>query len=168
MAGGIGFIPLDAIQAVQKLKQILNSYRQHTELKKMFHVTFQWAQKVAGVSQGLFQQTHRELPVLQQEKWIVTLQSFLHNSSLQLHLPNITVPQLKRQRDQVIMDVISQYSHISNDCTTYVNRCRLYLHAETMADLTNAAGTHLLSASYFCMEEGRPLALSTQARSKTP
>ena len=36
----------------------------------------------------------------------------------------------------------------------YLNRCRIYLKATTLSDLVNASGTHILSSSYFCMEEG--------------
>ena len=34
-----------------------------------------------------------------------------------------------------------------------INRCRVYLRVETIADITNASGTEILSDKYFCMEQ---------------
>ena len=61
-AGGLGFTPLVVIQATQKIKHILQAYRHHTELQKIFQITFQWAQKVAGISQSIFQNTGLVIP----------------------------------------------------------------------------------------------------------
>ena len=64
-AGGIGFIPLVVIQVQQKIKQILQAYRHHTELHHLFTITFHWAQKVAGISVNIFYDTATEILALQ-------------------------------------------------------------------------------------------------------
>ena len=53
----------------------------------------------------------------------------------------------------MIMDYILHSTKYTQVEKTYLNRCRIFLKVETLSDLVNAAGTHLLSASYFCMEE---------------
>ena len=63
-------------------------------------------------------------------------------------------PILQQNHDQVIMDIVLHSPKFTITDKLYLNRCRIYLHAETIADLTNAAGTHLLSESYLCLGEG--------------
>ena len=53
-AGGIGIVPLFVVQSTQKVKHILQAYRHQTPLQQIMHITFQWAQRVAGISQPLF------------------------------------------------------------------------------------------------------------------
>jgi len=153
-AGGMGFIPLVTIQALQKIKNILQAYRHNTELSRHFQITSQWAQKVSGISNSIFSDTSIDIHSLHQEKWIQSLQSFLYQSNLQLILPHHYTPIPQRQEDQVLMDIVWNRPSILAIDKQYLNRCRIYLHVETIADITNAAGTHILSSAYFCMEEG--------------
>jgi len=106
------------------------------------------------MSRSIFQDPSVAIPSLDSELWIMTLRQFLQQLRLQLILPQFITPKANRTNDQVLMDIIlhsNQYMHTDK---LHLNRCRLYLKAETISDLTNAAGTHLRSSSYFCMEEG--------------
>jgi len=86
-SGGMGFTSLSVIQAQQKIKHVLKAYRTKTQLWHIMHITFQWAQLVAGVSTDIFRNTSIELPYLQTELWITTLHRFLMESQLVLCLP---------------------------------------------------------------------------------
>ena len=93
--------------------------------------------------------------MLKQEGWITTLRQFLSISHLQLHIPQLKGVEIQRAKDQIIMDNIIQDTTWTDNDIMRLNRCRIYLRVTTIADLTNAAGTQILSSIYFCMEEGR-------------
>ena len=105
-SGGMGFTSLSVIQAQQKIKHVLKAYHLKTPLWNLMHITFKWAQLVAGVSTDIFRDTSIELPALHKELWITTLRCFLRESSLALCLPGIELPPLQRINDEYIMDII--------------------------------------------------------------
>ena len=155
LSGGMGFVPLFIVQATQKLKHIMQAYRRNTPLKKILHVTFEWSQKIMGTTNTLFMKPHIPVPSLQVEQWITTLRDFLSKSNLKLRIPELEGVHIQRYNDQALMDIALNDKNWSNQDLLCINRCRIYLHVETIADITNAYGTELLSSSYFCMEEGR-------------
>ena len=53
------------------------------------------------------------------------------------------------------MERALQGNTFTNTDILQINRCRLYLRVSTLADITNARGTSILSSMYFCMEEGQ-------------
>ena len=109
---------------------------------------------MAGISTSILQDTTVNIPSLHQERWLQTLRHHLKQSRLTLYIPDHRVPTSKRHHDQVLMDVVLKHSTYTIMEKIYLNRCRIYLKAETLSDLVNAAGTHILSDSYFCMEKG--------------
>ena len=157
--GGLGFHHLFSLQGLQKIKQILQAYRNNTPLRNILHTTFQWDQHVAGTSKSIFQDTGSSIPQLQNEKWILTLRHFLHQSNLQLHLPQLKLVKCQRNQDRVIMDLVTNTSQFTAQDIQFINRCRVYLRITTIADITNAQGTHITRNSYNC---------STEARHKSP
>ena len=128
-AGGLGFVPLVNIQAIQKIKHILQAYWHHTSLQPLFSIYFQWCQHVSGLSSSILHDTTIDIPSLQEEKWIQTLRYYLSQSGLKLTLPNHPVPQSKRYHDHVLMDYILQSSKYTKMEKVYLNRCCIYLKA---------------------------------------
>jgi len=53
------------------------------------------------------------------------------------------------------MDLAINLTHLQPMDIERINRCHIYLRAETMADITNARGTHILANAYFCDPAGR-------------
>ena len=137
-AGGLGLHHLLVLQASQKIKHILQAYRYKTPLYQIMHTTFQWAQRVTGISTSIFEDTSTELPMLQNKLWISTLRHFLHQAHIKLHLPTISTPILQRKYDSNIMDYVLHHPRIPKHDIPYLNRCRLYLRVETIAGITNA------------------------------
>ena len=60
-----------------------------------------------------------------------------------------------RINDYSIMDLVLSNNSINPDEIKQINRCRIYLRVETLADITNARGTQVLSSAYLCLPEGR-------------
>ena len=95
------------------------------------------------------------VPSLHSEKWITTIRDFLSTSNLKLRIPELEGVHTKRYHDKSLMDIALTDKKWSNQEILCINRCRIYLRVETIAEVTNAFGTELLSSSYFCMEEGQ-------------
>ena len=93
--------------------------------------------------------------MLDNERWIQTIRHYLHHSRLQLHIPGLSCSERKCDNDVVLMDYALKDPNITYNDILRINRCRLYLRVTTLADLTNAQGTSILSSMYFCMEEGQ-------------
>ena len=100
-----------------------------------------WAQQVAGTSTPILEHDQR-LPQLSDEKWITTLMEYLQESELGISITGFPTIKAKRENDIVLMDEAIQ-SGISDKEIQKVNRCRMYLKAESLADICNAAGTHI-------------------------
>ena len=150
-SGSMGFSPLHILKGTQKIKYVLQAYRSHSSLKNIFHITFSWEQLVAGISQPIFQATQSRLPMLANEKWIQTLRQYLNQSRLQLHIPGIITCATQRMHDVILMEFAIQQEIFSSEDILQINRCRLYLRVQTLADIANAQGNMILSDMYFCM-----------------
>ena len=56
-SGGLGIQSLRALQGTQKIKHVLQAYRRKNSVYKILHISFKWAQAVAGTSHSIFQDT---------------------------------------------------------------------------------------------------------------
>ena len=115
----------------------------------------QWAQHLSGLTSSIFEHPAIPIPHLSEEKWITTLREFLTQASLQLHIPQLKVTCLQRNSDEAIMDIITNSQQWSNGERSRIQRCRIYLGATTIADLTTANGTHINHSSYHCLPSGK-------------
>jgi hypothetical protein len=96
----------------------------------MLLITIQWA---------ILSDTHSRLHQLTDEAWIQTLREFLQLSDLQIEKPQIQCPTPKRIHDNILMDCVPARNS-SQKITNKINRCRIYLKAETLSDLCTADG----------------------------
>ena len=146
--GGCGIQDLFTTQGSSKCIRVLQHLRNDRPLGSAMLVYLRWAQRLAGISTSILQHTH-PLPQLVDEQWLETLREFLHASDLSIHTPPLFPPTPQRDHDVVLMDYVC--NHESSSITTQrINRCRLFLRADTLADLTNAQGTHLLEEAWNC------------------
>jgi hypothetical protein len=155
-AGGIGLRHLFAEQGVAKTKKLIQSIRTKQPIGDMLLITIQWAQRVAGTSTLILSDTHSRLHQLTDEAWIQTLREFLQLSELQIEIPQIQCPTPKRIHDIILMDCVPARNS-SRTITNQINRCRIYLKAETLSDLCTADGTHLRADAYQCNTHGRSM-----------
>jgi hypothetical protein len=97
--GGVGLRHLFSEQGTKKNQAILQQLRDNTNLGKTIQILLQWAQLVAGTSLPILMDTDRRIPHLKDELWIQTHRQYLTLSALQIFIPAITVPELKRTHD---------------------------------------------------------------------
>jgi hypothetical protein len=126
----------------RKFVKCFNPLQITSPIGKMILITLKWAQRIAGTSAGILQQPATKLPQLDDERWIQTLRDFLHRSDLHLKIPAIICPKPKRLNDSILMDHIF-LQQIPKHQILVINRCRIFLKVESLADICNASGTEI-------------------------
>jgi hypothetical protein len=71
-------------------------------------------------------------------KWFKSISEFLNKTECTIRIDGLGTPRVQRTNDQCIMDVLRNCQE-----TTRVNRVRIFLQATTIADITDAEGTHI-------------------------
>jgi hypothetical protein len=117
----------------------------------------QWAQVESGTSEQLLMSTKHRVPQLKNEKYITSLRKYLFISGMGLYIRSICPPKIKRAHDQVLMDRASQMSkwQLSDTMLERVNRCRILLRVETIADVTTSDGKYICKHAFECNLEVR-------------
>jgi hypothetical protein len=88
--------------------------------------------------------TDRQLPHLKEELWIQTHHHYLTLSAITIIIPEITIPELKRTHDRVIMDIATDGTSFSN------SEIGIYLHEEVISDMTSADGSNIPQSVQAC------------------
>jgi hypothetical protein len=155
--GGIGLRHLFTEQGTIKAIILLKQLRINRPLGQLSHIKLSWDQRIAGTGHPILEAPFYPCPQLQHEMWTTTLREFLHISELEIHIPNFITPSPKRHHDVILMDTFHQRLHqkFTDTDIQMINRCRIYLKAETLADIVNMEGTQIQIAALNCSPEGR-------------
>ena len=136
--GGLGIKNLYVEQSIEQIKAFMQHTRLDSPLGKTMLINLDWAQLIAGIQKPIFEDT-RHLPHMEGE-WFQSIRHFLHATFGQLKTDNIWTPQPEREHDMCIMDLIDNSSATAMQC---INRCRIFLQATTISDITNAEGDRI-------------------------
>ena len=154
--GGLGLRHLFAEQGTAKSIALLKHIRTSRDLGQALEIKLLWDQRIAGIGHSILSPPFDNCPQLIHEKWTTTLQEFLKQSQLEIIIPSHYTPTKKRTNDLILMDNINLKSGKINKVTApaimYINQCRLYLHAESLADICNVNGTEITKQAYDCLE----------------
>jgi hypothetical protein len=156
--GGVGLRHLFAEQGTQKVQAILQHLRVQQPLGKLLITQLRWAQRIAGVSKSILVETKQPLPQLAGEHWVTTLREFLQESNLGIEITMLQGITAIREGDKAIMDMTYDRKGkliFSTADVKRINRCRMYLRAETLADISNAEGTSIRQDCWELEETGR-------------
>jgi hypothetical protein len=155
--GGIGFRHLFAEQGATKMRHLLQQIRLNSLVGQNLVIMMQWAQVEAGISQPILVNTKDRLPQLTEQKYITSLRKYLFISGMGLQIKAIQPPTIKRLHDEVLMDCASKMDkkHMSNKIIERINRCRNFMRAETIADVTTSDGKYICKHAFECKVEVR-------------
>lgn len=145
--GGAGFKELYMEQGalmIQQVQKYLNSPQ--TPIGKMLIMAVSWTQAFLGTSKFFLAHPHHPIPPAG-PSFLLDLRAFLQhiNGSIQLQHP--PVPDMLRQHDRSIMDIVLSQQQWSKTQVGQINACRRFLQAQTLADITNLTGTRILSTA---------------------
>ena len=153
-SGGLGLRHLFAEQGTIKTLVIIQQIRINRDLGKMLQIQLRWAQRVAGISVPILEDSDTRLPQLQGEAWLGTLREYLALSELGIKVQGIACPVMRRKGDKVLMDHACHSSR-SDEEICNINRCRLYLRAESLSNLCNSEGTLIQQHAFDCKSTAR-------------
>ena len=134
--GGLGWDNPITITIFEKLKILIGSIRLWDTVGQLYYIQLTWIQLYAGIS----------TPVLEYETclefippgWIMHLHSLLLETNIKVEVFGLWRPTPQRQDDRVIMDFVTH--HIPSRMWGGINRCRLFLQANTFADICTIDG----------------------------
>jgi hypothetical protein len=146
--GGFGLTPLLDFQGVNQATLLVQHLRLMDSVGKMLLIGYAWTQLFSGVSFQLLSKPDiilHHIPL----GWYQHLRYFLSRSETTIDVldSQLRLPQLLRHRDQNIMDAFLTLNKAPEKLRN-LNYCRLYLRAETLAELCNADGTRILPSAW--------------------
>ena len=143
--GGAGFKELYAEQGalmLQHLYKHLNS--PETTIGRMLVIALSWTQAFLGTSKFFLEHVQHPIPPAG-PSWLLDIRTFLQEIKGSIKFHNAPVPELLRENDRFLMDIVLQQQLWNNSQVMQINSCRRFLQAQTLADITNAQGTRLLT-----------------------
>lgn len=143
--GGAGFKDLYVVQGsllLQQVQKYLNS--PSTPIGQLLRITISWTQAFLGTSRFFLRHPHHPIPPAG-PSLLLDLRQFLQMIDGAIDLIDPPIPVLLRQNDRNIMDIILGQTMWKPKHIMQLNACRRALQAQTLADITNLAGTRIQS-----------------------
>ena len=139
--GGIGLPHHFSKQGKTQACQALRHVRHSSPLGDMIEVTYEWVMLLAGISTPALEDPAIKLPHLP-GRWVESLREFLAAAGGEIVVEGIRCPTKRRTRDIILMDECLKRGY-SQETVRQINRVRVFLQVETLAELSNADGTAL-------------------------
>lgn len=100
-----------------------------------------WPQLITGISIPILASTINTDYV--EMNWFLSIKDFLNAVNATIHIPNLWVPAVTRVNDIVLMDAVAKLD-ISMSKKRSFNIWRMFYQVNTLSDMTNSQGTHIL------------------------
>ena len=137
--GGMEWENITVLTVYEKLKTLIGSIRLQDKLGQMILIKLDWLHLFAGVSTPLL--TRRTIIPYLPRGWLVGIHHLLVDTDIQVEIGDRWLPTPQRKDDRVLMDIAH---HSAPDWAWEgINRCRLFLQATTVADITTEEGTYI-------------------------
>jgi hypothetical protein len=161
--GGIGIKNLYVKQSVEQIKAYMQHTRLESPLGHIVQINRIWVQLIAGIARPLFEDTKTLFHM--EGKWYVSIREFPQATDCQIKTLKGWKPQLEREKDQCLMDKLI--------ATTTKNgkkiiRCRLFLQATTIANITTQEETEKLLMERTHKQAKQPTKIKTRMAKTTP
>ena len=98
------------------------------------------SQLEAGTDKPILEQKWDDYSKYITPTWITKTWEFLSENNIQLWIPDTWTPSPQRINDTFIMDHVTRLYNKSPATLQKINRCRMYLKATTISDITEATG----------------------------
>ena len=139
--GGGGILHLYGEQGWKQMCVFLKYWRCPSQIGSMLRIAHHWAQKQAGVSYSILENTKPALPHVE-SLHLMSIHNFLGevDGHTELDTPNISPRQ--REHDAHTMDFVLESQWFTGKEIGEINHCRLCLGVEMISDVSNTSGVH--------------------------
>jgi hypothetical protein len=142
--GGLGMQSFYVKMGTDKTLALIRNLRHYGKVGKYMHICMDWFQLTTGYGIDCFQVTVMAIPHAVGD-WFPHLRDFLASSELYIKTTKpLYVVTRRRHGDRILMEDALAHNSVSE--IKAINRTRLYLRVETLADCTDTAGKYLLRA----------------------
>jgi len=146
---GLGFRSLYTTMGIDKSLHMITHGSEDTMTGKLLRGTYELLVLETGLPGELFQWQYGDWEKIVKHSWISAQWKFL--SEVNAHIQtNIKTPPLRRLQDQYLMPLFQRTPTIAKHLRA-INRCRIFLKAITIADITSADGRKIRKTAW----EGR-------------
>jgi hypothetical protein len=162
--GGMGWRDTWYEQGIQHVLIIIKHLRTPGHFQSLLQINLRWYDLLAGMSSAPLEVPDISLPHLEGQ-WLNSTRKFLAHCRAQLRIPSLPTPTHYRESDRFIMDVVISLSYTAGQIKQ-VNRCRLFLQARRLSEITTLEGTSIdrtawcgaarLASSHDWPRQGRP------------
>jgi len=142
---GVGIEHLFTVQEILRLKDILFHMTYDTDTGILYRISLELLLLEVGVSSRISMLDYDQLSILASPSLVKSTWKFL--SEYQIHLEHDLQISSPRVNDQPIMAVIPLHKPSQQELVS-VNRCRLFLHAFFISDISDGFGTHILEDAW--------------------
>ena len=124
-----------------RVNMLLQQYHVSTNLGKKLNASLHYLQLQLGMPHNPFTLDYKRWSHLPPLLWVKMLWRSLHHFDIHLHMsfPTLSSP---REQDQVIMEIFLA-KDLSPTTTSSLSRCRGFLEAIFLSDITTADGCYL-------------------------
>ena len=138
--GGLGIVSLTTHQAYKQIQLLIGSIRNGDSGGDLALKSLEYLQLEAGTSNSVLSptpddNTHNWLTTT----WLTSVQRALLECEVQIKVTNEWIPQTQRTNDTYIMEEFAK-KYANPRLLRQLNRCRIYLQAITLADITDSTG----------------------------
>ena len=106
-----------------------------------------WAQYCVGTGTPILGDNSTSFPHFK-SNWISSVRIYLGAIDGTLELKDTFIPQLQRESDRFIMDLVLDFGQFKPHQIRMINYCRLFLRVVTVSDIANATGTAIDKGMY--------------------
>lgn len=148
LLGGLSRPHVHTEQALSRIKLLLHHLRSNDEVGTNLRISLSYLQQDLGLQ--LQAMTTEAFPYAKQSlinsanTWLFHTWSDMTSLNLSLELPRVEITELQRDNDAMLMDLFHRLSPPAAKLR-HAQRCRIFLRAQTLSDITDGAGTHLHS-----------------------
>jgi hypothetical protein len=136
--GGLGLLDLRTELGIAQIKLLRDAIITGKEVGKLVLLSLQYSQREAGITTPLLERPDIPVPYIT-PTWITSLRQYLYTHNITISITDTYVVRLKAPHDCCIM----QPSYLRGYTTTqqaHINRVRIYLQVETLADMCDDTG----------------------------
>ena len=145
--GGLQSIDVYIHQGAATLIQLAKASRDIQEKSSLLKITYLWFRYAVGSEfcPWNIKHAHQEQDYCD-SIWFTSISKFIHHFHIHIHI-DIDWNKTQRQKDEYLMDIATQQGYTQSQLKQ-INQARLYLKAITLADITDAMGTHIAVTCY--------------------
>ena len=144
---GIDLPYLPTEQLAKKIDALLFHGNQDTQVGKSMTMCLEDIQLETGLIKNIFEYDFTKYGFLTQISWFRQLWESCHKHKIELRGPYAT-PKLVRTNDFCLMEAICNTRVYTKQQLCIINRCRIFLQAITMADITDSSGNTVTEEAY--------------------